>query len=659
MSDDLQTALTLHRGGRLPEAAEACRRLVEKEAGDASAWHLLGVVVLQLGDPAQAEVSLRRAVDLQPNVAAIQGNLAEALRLLGRYSEAQSTCLEALRLKPDFAEALNTLGLVQAALGDLKAAADSLRSAIGHMPRSSLPYVNLADVLRRQGDLSAAVEHLRRAVELEPTFAAAHSNLGQLFTELGDLERGVACCQRAVALRPDLADAHNNLGNALVKLRRLDDAAASYQEAIRLNPRLKIPRVNLARVQELQRDRSVVRFVGRQRTALLGWELGGGFGHAKKLHDIGVALACRGVRPVFVLKEVEAVAAMFAGGGFSLLRAPRSTRPPIANFRAASFADILAIRGFASPRELQPLVETWESIIDQVRPDLVVADYAPTLQLAAYGWMPCVRVGVGFDCPPHNVAEFPAFDSAAQPMAPQSQLLSVIQQVQARRGRSAPATLPGLFSWGRTVVCTLPELDQYHALRDEPAVGPVAPLPPLTPPPRQPRFYAYLSAKRPASLPLLAELLRAGIPGTAFVRGATARELQAIAVAGLEIQTEVRPLAELLPRASFVVHHGGLTSAEVLAAGRPQLLVPGHAEQQITSEMLARMGVALIFGQSQPAQEGVELANRLLGDGSVTARAQALALGIRARGAWNGLNCAVAACLAALEAFDRSRYEQS
>jgi UDP:flavonoid glycosyltransferase YjiC (YdhE family) len=53
------------------------------------------------------------------------------------------------------------------------------------------------------------------------------------------------------------------------------------------------------------------------------------------------------------------------------------------------------------------------------------------------------------------------------------------------------------------------------------------------------------------------------------------------------------PLARLLPRCDTIVHHGGIgTTAQAIAAGIPQLVVPQRHDQPDNAERLCRLGVA-------------------------------------------------------------------
>ncbi|MFK2902392.1 glycosyltransferase family 1 protein [Dyella ginsengisoli] len=171
---------------------------------------------------------------------------------------------------------------------------------------------------------------------------------------------------------------------------------------------------------------------------------------------------------------------------------------------------------------------------------------------------------------------------------------------------------------------------------------------------------------QPVNLPpALAEFLDAGAPPLVFSLGSTAvhanaaflrESLQAARSLGRravlctgsaamratlpgELPASVHcvdyaPHAQLFPRASVVVHHGGIgTSAEALCAGVPMLVVPHGFDQPDNAARLARLGVA----QSLPATR--YRADRAAGlltqlhDPACRARARALAASLAGDGA--------------------------
>ena len=88
-------------------------------------------------------------------------------------------------------------------------------------------------------------------------------------------------------------------------------------------------------------------------TVLLGWELGGGLDHVRALIEIAHDLKLHGHDPVLALRATSA--ALPYAGSFPILKAPSYRRPRQLGappFRAATFSDILAIRGFADAEVL-------------------------------------------------------------------------------------------------------------------------------------------------------------------------------------------------------------------------------------------------------------------------------------------------------------------
>lgn len=386
------------------------------------------------------------------------------------------------------------------------------------------------------------------------------------------------------------------------------------------------------------------------KTVLLGWELGGGLGHVQPLLTLARELAGHGHRPVFALRELVRPWALLKDTGYTVLPAPFWTGPVTTKGPfAASFADILAWCGFASVDGLAPVVQAWMGILDLVRPDLVLADHAPSLCLATRGRVATVLVGAGFWLPPATLGEFPALMPGQPPVVPEAELLEVVRQVQERRGAPAPQTLPGLFDAADRFVTALPEIDPYPG-REEPHVGPLEPLLIPMPAPPRPGWFAYLAADYPPLVDVLGRAAATGIAGRAYVRGA-APELRAkVRALGVEVLDEPRPLAESLAQAAVVIHHGGAATTQfALSAGRPQLCLPQHLEQALTARCLHQLGVGHYLWQNYPAADVTEAVRQLVGQPRFRTRAAAVAESIRRRGPWDGVGTVVARCLELLQ----------
>ena len=113
----LAEAIRRQKDNLVEEAARAFQAVLERDLGNFEANYYLGAILLKGGRAKEAELHLRRAVAVRPDVASLHNNLGALLITLGRLPEALGSFEEALRVKPDFPEALNNRGIVLKALG--------------------------------------------------------------------------------------------------------------------------------------------------------------------------------------------------------------------------------------------------------------------------------------------------------------------------------------------------------------------------------------------------------------------------------------------------------------------------------------------------------------------------------------------------------------
>jgi protein O-GlcNAc transferase len=171
------SALELHRAGRLAEAEQGYRRILQRQPQHADSLHLLGVIALQSGHLGAALELVERAVALRPDGAVYRNNLGQILERLERGDEAAQAYEAALALDPRNAEACNNLGHLLQRRDRLAEAETLLRRAIGLDANYAEPHANLANLLKDRGELDEALASYRRAIELRPDLSLLHSNL--------------------------------------------------------------------------------------------------------------------------------------------------------------------------------------------------------------------------------------------------------------------------------------------------------------------------------------------------------------------------------------------------------------------------------------------------------------------------------------------------
>jgi protein O-GlcNAc transferase len=225
-----------HRAGRLAEAENLYRQVLERNQGHAAALHLLGVLTSQTGHTAGAIELIGRAVAINPNIAEYHNDLGETYRRAGELDRAIACFQRAVALKPSAAMTYYNLGnalMAQARTGDAVTAYSRAVALKGD--RAEL-HGNLAIALHAIGQRDAAIAAYRRAIALDPDDSRVHSNLGVALLETGRSDEALAAFQRALALKDDDAEVHCNLGAALQKAGRLDEAIAACNRALALAP---------------------------------------------------------------------------------------------------------------------------------------------------------------------------------------------------------------------------------------------------------------------------------------------------------------------------------------------------------------------------------------------------------------------------------------
>ena len=335
---------------------------------------------------------------------------------------------------------------------------------------------------------------------------------------------------------------------------------------------------------------------------MFAWELGEGLGHLPVLKGIAGALRSEGVQPVFVLRETQNAIRALKDVGGELRTAPHWAKPALPVQRSGSLADILASNGYSQGDHAAEMIQSWDKIIDEVRPDLIIADHAPSALLSAHGRIPVALVGNGFAVPPADDDWFPPFNAGVGTIDAQRSVFDAISQGFERLGRPAPTSITAPFRGAFRGIYTFPVLDTYRAIRQEGLLGPIEPMPSLAPLPERRRIFID-SAAEIAKIDMLMQCIMAiGPEASVYLRGSPGPRAAILRSRGIEVFDTPPPLAQVLPRASVVFSHvgPGFTNA-ALACGRPHLMFPRHFEAHSAAMGLVEAGIGIRLDDFEPA----------------------------------------------------------
>jgi UDP:flavonoid glycosyltransferase YjiC (YdhE family) len=391
------------------------------------------------------------------------------------------------------------------------------------------------------------------------------------------------------------------------------------------------------------------------RRILFIWELGDGLGHVSRILPLAQHLRRSGEICMFAVRNVENSHKLLGETGMTMLQAPMTH--PVTDYdgKAAigAYGDIMETVGYGRVERLHALLSAWDGLYETARPDLIVADYAPTALLAARGRIPAVAIGDWFTLPPSTLAAFPRLRESG-PRIEESHLLNVVQEAQRRRGAPSPKALPGILDCAAPFIITLPELDCYADLRQRPAVGPLTPLPePLAKTDWEVDYFAYLSLGFRPTVKVLEALTKMSARGSIYLRDASALQRDAWRERGLVIHDDPQDMREMTSRCAVMIHHGGLGTIEtVFALGRPQMLVPRHLEQGVNAQMAGRLRLAVGMqagGRFEP-DHIVQALRHALDSPELHENAVRKAHELARRGPFNALEPVAEFCLTTLEA---------
>lgn len=330
------------------------------------------------------------------------------------------------------------------------------------------------------------------------------------------------------------------------------------------------------------------------KTILLAWELGEGLGHLPPLKAVAQAALAEGARVVFALRDPVQTRASLAATGAPVMAAPFWPTPVLPANASGSYADILLSNGYAQATNARAMIAAWDQAIDLVKPDLIIAEHAPSAALSAFGRIPVAFVGNGFVVPPADGAEFPPYEEGRGALARQQAALAAIQGALASLGRAVPTTITEPFRGAFRGVYSFPELDTYRGRRREAVLGPIEPVPPLSPLPAKRRLFAYSAADYALIAEVTQALMDLGPEVHAYLRGSPGARAAVLRSRGVTVHDAAPDLATVLPAASALFSHGGTGfSSAAFAAGRPHIVNPRHFEAHATARALEDLGVGI------------------------------------------------------------------
>src|SRR3989338_2679049 len=266
----LHRAIARHQAGERQEAGELYLSILQADPKHAEANHNMGVLAVQMKQPAAGLPYFMAALDADPARGQYWLNYIDALFQAGQLEDArqvlalaqqqglQGDAIEALALRlkggaPLTAQANaenrqaigETLPVSSAAPQNSQKTSKTKHSkpnkstgkSVTHQGNSpSHQETNTLMMLFTEGRLAEAAALAQAMTVRFPLYAFGWKALGAVFQQMGRSADALAPIQKAAALSPSDANTHNTLGNILSDLGRLDEAEVSLRRALEIKP---------------------------------------------------------------------------------------------------------------------------------------------------------------------------------------------------------------------------------------------------------------------------------------------------------------------------------------------------------------------------------------------------------------------------------------
>jgi tetratricopeptide (TPR) repeat protein len=246
----LQRGTQLGQAGDLEGAHSLLRRAIELNPDLADAYFNLAMVRRKQGNLEAAIAAMRRVTQLHPDDFEAQMHLGAWLFERGRYPEASEAYERAATLQMGSREAWLKLAQSYETAGKAKAAVGAYRQAImlqaGNDPALYEAWLRVAMEAK---DGVAAVAAARKFQALRPGHEGFRA-LGDALLLNGEAEAAVQEYQKAVALAPTSAASHAGLGAAYARVGQSEPAVEHFLRAVQLEPQNPAHYRTLARLYE-------------------------------------------------------------------------------------------------------------------------------------------------------------------------------------------------------------------------------------------------------------------------------------------------------------------------------------------------------------------------------------------------------------------------
>lgn len=230
----LEVAVCAFHAGRLTEAEDVCRELLQADEKCAEAWSLMARMAALNGDLEAAGDFGQVACELDPGNAAFVRFLGEVALQKGQLDSSEALARRVLEIAPDAVEGFVLLGRVFAGKGERDAALEAFQSALRMKKDHAEALAHYASALQKFGRGKDALSQIRKACALEPDSVEFQTSLAVLLEDNARYLDALAAFEKAKRLNERVAFVWYRLGRLLNRLKRHAEAEVALERCLTL-----------------------------------------------------------------------------------------------------------------------------------------------------------------------------------------------------------------------------------------------------------------------------------------------------------------------------------------------------------------------------------------------------------------------------------------
>lgn len=191
-SEKFKEAFLYHKEGKLTAARDMYMEILKSEPENSEVWDLLGVIYYQVRDYMEAELCIKKAISIHPEVYYFE-NLAKVYLQKGDFKLAIEFYEELTRDFPDNYEYWFNLAMAYKNNHEWEKSKQSYYKALELNPQSHESYFNLAYLCFNENRPFDAVECYKKALEVKPDDWESTYFLALAYMQTKNYEQGLKC----------------------------------------------------------------------------------------------------------------------------------------------------------------------------------------------------------------------------------------------------------------------------------------------------------------------------------------------------------------------------------------------------------------------------------------------------------------------------------